>query len=102
VAGESILYASDSGFAMIDTPKDGAVTLYRYSALGVELGRAVINGKSVSGRGLTSLSAEGDYLIAQYPTIDALQVALPNTEFSVWSLTGAFVANVSIPEAIAV
>jgi hypothetical protein len=100
VAVESILYATDSGFAMIDTPNDGAVTLYRYSASGVELGRSVINGKSVSGLGLTSLTAEGDYLIAQYPTLDARQAALPNTEFSVWTRTGALVANVSIPEAM--
>ncbi len=94
VRGETLLYAGEQEFATLGTI-DGVQIVYRYSAGGAALGTFSINTKSVSGRGFSSLVSVGEVLIAQYD-LNPLQEALSVSEFSVWSRTGAMLANASI------
>ncbi len=98
VSGETLLYAGEQEFGTTGAI-DGVQTVYRCSAGGAALGTFSINTKSVSGRGLSSLVSVGEVLIAQYD-LNPLQEALTVSEFSVWSRTGAMLANVSISDGV--
>jgi hypothetical protein len=100
VKGESLLYVAENEFRMRERATTGGVTIYRYSASGVELRESTITGKSVTGRALTGIVSVGEYLVARHDDLSFFDPAATTSEFSVWSRAGALIANVSLANGV--
>jgi hypothetical protein len=98
VRGVEILYVAESEFAMIDEIKEGTASVYRYNMTAIELSTFTVSGKSTRGLVLTQIISVGDYLIGQYGQVDPFGPPQTTSELSIWSRSGAFVTNVSLPD----